>query len=724
MINLSRTERFIFSLCAIVFCTFAYFLYDDSLLFNQDAQTVSKNIGSFNLSQNDVRRKGEESFLWRPATTADKIYLRDSIFTGNSSRAVLKFDDGSTIEVKENSMITLNMSQGQIQLDLRYGDLVTALNEKSKIEITAGNEKFDLKPQSQEPSKVQIQKSRTRKIKVKLLEGKAEFTDKKNKEQVSLVKEKSLLIAPAASPTEKSELIKIKSSIELVTQDKAPFTLFKKGETFPLEWTATEVSHFRIEVSQNLDFTKKIYTSLTAASPHAVTAALDRGWYFWRVIGINDTGKDIIKSDIRRLFVSYYEAPQITSPQNHGDLSFDVEPPTSDFTTEVKLGWNSPTDYPEYEWQLSNNENFDSPLASDKTSKNLVQVPQLKAGIYFARVRGLLPENKFSAWSSSRQWKISINEKKPAPLELITKEVNFNPVQAQRNPAAVQRPSVLWKPLADAVSYRVELAKTKNFKDKEIFETAQPQWDWANYKAGNYYFRVWAKRSNRRASIPSDIGSLSVILSNPEISPVAQIFEKSEKIGVPAPPKNIKLNWTQIPLANKYVLEIDKDPTFKAPIKREISSNSDQVELTKPGKYLARVRAYDENSQPLTDYSAPQSIVYDYRTQLAAPTLEEPRNQVNIVLQKDIEPFLRLVWAKDPSAVSYEIELAADKEFKRIIFREKAQDAYFLIRRKIPFGSLYWRVKANAPVPEDSSEWSKPWIFNLIYKSNEITPNE
>ncbi len=726
MSNFSRTERFIFWTCATIFCAFSYFLYDDTLLFNQELETKNKNIGSFNLSLNDVRRKTEESFLWRPVSNTEKIYLRDSIFTGSNSRAVLTFDDGSVIEVKENSMITLNMNQGQIQLDLRYGDLVTALNEKSQLEVTAGTQKFDLTPQSGDTSKVQIQKSRTKKVKIKLLEGKAQFTDKKSNERLTLLKEKPLLIAPANSLAKKDEVIKLKSSISLVTLDKTPITLFNKGEAFPVEWTATELNQFRVEISPALDFSKTIYTSLTSVSPHSVTASLERGWYFWRVVGINDSQQEVTKSEVRRLFVSYFEAPRITSPDVNQDLSFEVEAPAGkDFATATTLSWSSVATYGEYEWQLSDTPVFTAVAASQKTKQTSVKLEKLKAGIYYARVRGLLPNEKRGPWSEARNWKVSVTEKRAAPLELITKNIIFNPVQAQRNPAAVQAPSVNWKGLADAKTYLIELSKTKDFKVKETFETESLQWNWTQYKVGNHYFRVWAKRTQGRTSLPSEIGSIKVILSVPEISPLTKIFEKSEKIGMPAPPKNVNLTWTQIPFAKTYLLEVDKDPAFKAPIKREISSNTEQFELPKPGQYHARVRAYDENQQALTDYSPPQTIVYEYRTQLAAPTLEEPRHEVNVFLQKDIEPFLWLVWSKDPSAVSYEIEVASDKDFKRIIIKDKVitdkdnNVARYLIRRKIPLGPIYWRVKAIAPVREDSSDWSRPWLFNLLFKINE-----
>ncbi len=720
MTRLHKAENTLFWTCAAIFCVFSYFLYDDSLFFSLKNQSQNQNIGTFNVSTNDVRRKSDDSFLWVPVSTTDKVYLRDSIFTGNASRATLNFDDGSTIEIKENSMITLNMNQGQIQLDLRYGDLITALKEKSQIEVTAGEQKFNLKQQNDGPSRVQIQKLRTKRMKVKLLEGNAQFTNKGNNEKISLIKENQLTVSTPGLTKTAAEIIQtpLKPAIHLVTEDKTPVLLLKKGEIFPLRWDAKDLSSFRIEISSKSDFSKKEYSSPANASPHEFKVELGMGWYFWRVIGIDDSETDVVKSEVRRLFVSYLEGPKITSPSPNANLLFESRPPIENFSTDINLSWISKQAFLSFEWQISDTSDFKKIIAFDRATQSSIKSPQLKAGSYFLRVRGFLDEDKVSPWSNPQPWKISVSEKKYSPLELITKNIKFNPMLAKRQPSSIQNPVISWKKHPNAKSYLIETSKTRDFKQKIVFETTTTQWNWLQYNLGTHFFRVFAKGTTEIESPSSDIGTLKVDISNPELTPTPKIVKESEVIGSTAPKVEVPITWTPIPFANKYLLEFDKDSSFKKPIQRQVTSNSETIELPEPGKYHARVIAY-QNNQPITNYSNAELIEYEYHAKLAPPKLQEPGNKVNIFLQKDIEPLIWLVWSNDPRSVGYELEISANPEFSKIVMRKKVNESRFLITTRIPLTTIYWRVKALGPKDDSTSGWSETWIFTLMSKTNE-----
>ena len=730
MSKLNRTERIIFWLCAAVFCTFSYFLYDDSIFFTSTEEVKNKDIGIFNISKNDVRRKSEENFLWTPASISDKVYLRDSIFTGDSSYATLKFSDGSTIEVKENSMITLNMTQGQIQLDLKYGDLITDLKEKSNIEVSLDSQKFDLKPQNSAPSKVQIQKTRTKQLKVKLLEGNAQFTNKKNNENVNLVKEKQLVVAPqkvnvaqsqnVPPPVKIIETPALQPKINLVTGDKYQFSLSEIGNTFSLNWTARDIKSFKVILSTKPDFLSNAVEKNTELNSVDIQDKLAAGWYFWRVIGQDENGKELIQSEIRRIFISYLELPQFTTPSPEQVFNFEAPAPANDFATEVALAWNSRSKYLGYEIQVADNDKFDNPIISSASEGLTLKTTPLKAGKYYSRLRGKITDNKYSPWTTTLSWTIYVNEKKAIALELINKNINFNPSQIGRNPSSLPNPIISWRKYPEAKKYLVEISRTPDFKEKIESETQNLQFKWNKYQLGNHFYRVTAKDS-KSVLAKSELGTVKVSVSNPELKPAQKIQVRSDQAGSKAPAKSVPLSWTQVPFANKYILEVDKNPDFKKAIKKEVKTTSSSINLTEPGKYHARVIAYD-SSQPITGYSNVQPIVYNYSARLSPPNAEEPRNKVNIFLQQDIEPLIWLVWVKDTKAINYEIQVATDPEFSKMLINEKnVKDSRFLIKTKIPIGPIYWRVKAVAEKPDETSSWSESRVFTLITKKNENT---
>src|SRR5690606_24075572 len=137
MKNFTKTDRVILLLAAVVLAVFSYFLYDDSLLFPRPESKDLQKIGQVAFSSNDVRLKTMTAFTWFPAQKTDSVHLQDSVFTGENSEARLQLEDGTVLTLKPNSLITLNMNDGQMSLDLRYGDLSSKLSGKGALKITA-----------------------------------------------------------------------------------------------------------------------------------------------------------------------------------------------------------------------------------------------------------------------------------------------------------------------------------------------------------------------------------------------------------------------------------------------------------------------------------------------------------------------------------------------------------------------------------------------------------
>lgn len=92
---------------------------------------------------NDVRCT---KLLRFPANTKD-VYQADSIFTGDRSEAfIIKTACDSC--VRANSLISLNMKNGQMNLDLKYGDLEAEISKESALVVKSGTEEFKLENDS------------------------------------------------------------------------------------------------------------------------------------------------------------------------------------------------------------------------------------------------------------------------------------------------------------------------------------------------------------------------------------------------------------------------------------------------------------------------------------------------------------------------------------------------------------------------------------------------
>ena len=73
-----------------------------------------------------VKHKGSD--IWQRLKDESNIYLGDTFHSTAKSVASLEFKDKSTIELKPNSTLTLELYNGETQFHLEHGELAAALN--------------------------------------------------------------------------------------------------------------------------------------------------------------------------------------------------------------------------------------------------------------------------------------------------------------------------------------------------------------------------------------------------------------------------------------------------------------------------------------------------------------------------------------------------------------------------------------------------------------------
>ncbi len=99
----------LFGSTLFAFCTWAYWSdvsFIDLLLgIESDGNRVL--IGKFEKTEGSVRRKGDTEQAFRDSQQEKSLYNRDTIVTGAESTALLKFDDGSELQLGPKTMIRL-----------------------------------------------------------------------------------------------------------------------------------------------------------------------------------------------------------------------------------------------------------------------------------------------------------------------------------------------------------------------------------------------------------------------------------------------------------------------------------------------------------------------------------------------------------------------------------------------------------------------------------------
>lgn len=719
MNNFSKTEKIIFSLATCAVVIFSYFLFDDSLLFPKTDTRDLKTVGSFVISKNDVRRKNIDTFSWLPAGRSSEVFHNDSIFTGASSEAEIQLADGTRLYIEPNSLVSLNFVNGQMTLDLKYGDLQAEIASASQLVVKTAGEETKLEgTDNKESSKVRVKKSFSG-LNVKLEKGQAAITSRGQRK--NLDSDSGLKVSAGAIQTVK------KPQLTILTEDGKTWLKPIPTQPIPVAWEGKgSISGYEVELAADADFADLIANHKTKETQWSLAATENEQTYYWRVKVYDSNGGLSTTSPPQRFNVRLFKTPVLVTPENASVTQMELKAiPKQPLRTSMKISWQAMPELTSFQVQVAPDANFQN-ITFDKTIENTNELlsSALMSGIWHVRVKGFAEKyNYASEWSAPHTFELRLSPQKvprpPAPV-LAKKTIEFTPTSdSDRDPASPQAPVLEWKPLSQTKGFRLQISKDKNFADSNYIETTENSFAWEQFQKGTTYYRVFAVAPNGLISMPSEIGEVVVGFRNPELSPLRSFNLRGTSPTDPAPAQALDVKWTSVPTASAYRLEMSPSSEFSNPITTDVSATQSKFVLQSPGVFHFRVVALDSTGQPLTDYSAPQKVEYQWKNPLGVPNLREPFDRASIFLQKEVEAFIWLEWRKVDGAQSYSIEVSTTPDFNKTFIKNTTVSNRFLIKEKIPQGKLYWRVRANAVKETENSEWTAAREFTVHSQKNE-----
>jgi hypothetical protein len=711
----SKTEKKILMASIAVLLALSYLLYDDSLLYPQKTRGDEKSVGSLTSLENDVRRKSITDFVWIPGTKKDEIYNQDSIFTGDQSKASVQLADGSVIQIQENSLVNINVRNGQMQLDLRFGQLTG--NGNSSIHVKTDTDEYTIDGKS---GSFEVNRSSSGALDVHVLSGKAEIKGKKGRQDLKT--NESLQISN--NGIEKNQ---VDASIQLLTDDNV--IMYRQVDKDPVKfaWKGKgPLSQYQLEIATEESFKKLISLDEVASESATVTDAMSEATYFWRVKGLNNLRKTLAVSKTQKFYLSYLQAPHFTTPQNDSTQELKALGPDADaLKASFSMTWEASPRTTSFTWQLSDSETFTQIVAEKKiTEKDAaikkLQTPEVASGKYYARIRGYDAEAHPSPWSPIHAITVDIEneERLPAPKLNQTLTRFQMPQLLGRAPSAAESPQVSWTAVEQAKNYHWEIANNPSFHGAKAVDLNDTKMAWTGFKPGKYYYRVFARSELGQLSLASTTGEILVLSAEPTLNPMTPLVAKSSNPEAKAPEKVLNISWSAVPGANRYKLEIDKTAEFKAPLEKVVTAPSEQITLTEPGSYFVRVKAIGETDEDLSEYSKVEEANYTYKINLKAPVLTEPLNGTTVFLQKDADPYLWLGWQAVPGATGYILEYSTTADFSPVLLNVQQTETQFLIKTKIPYGKIFWRVRAISKFKGYDSEWTS-WQFTILQQRNQ-----
>lgn len=693
-------------------CVLSYLLYDDSLLFPVNKVQSLEQIGQVSITVKDVRKKSLTNFMWLPSTQQDVVYQGDSIFTGDDSEASVQLADGTVVEVKSNSLVAFNLKDSQMALNLEFGNFVGKLTAKTKLAVRTGREVIQL---NGDRSKVELKKPQSGQMNVKVIEGSVEIKSEKINKTL------------AQNEVIKIDKIGVEKTladawVKLTSPGDNVYVVIGQHQNHTHKWDGhPDIPLYRLVYSTDSDFKQEqtwIEGKVTTFQPKEYPS--QGGKIYWRVYALDEEKKIVATSATQSIDYLAPKAPAITSHGTENTFAIKVNYDGQRISADkIKITYTHSEAVKFYEWQWAKNMEFEKPLVSQSQwNKTEVLTPSVVPNSeYSFRIRATDSKGLVTPWSPVVKFKvISEGPKSLFAAPLIAQEaITYSP-RSDRKLANEDGPQLSWSKVPGAGSYLLQISKTADFNNATDVNLTSETTTWTGYDLGTFYYRVFALTPKGQKSPASKVGNIKITVSKPSISVLGSVKIDAKTSGEKALPKSVRLEWTQVPMADSYVIQMASDASFSKPKSFKSRAPASDLSLPQPGLYHVRVQPLDKDGQPLTEYSEARQAEYQMNWPMGAPRLIDPLDKMTVFLQADTAPFIWLYWEQVPAAQYYTVEISEDPLFQRPLISQRVDSNKFLIKQKVPTGNIYWHVRAETG--ETISEWSKPRSF-IIYSSGE-----
>jgi hypothetical protein len=661
----------------------SYYLYldykQDHSLDANEAQS-REVFGTISFTDNNVRRKSNDSVLWNAVNRDDVVYYQDSIRTGPESYAVIKLKDNSIIELNENSLIVLEKNSNQLNVDFKTGDIRTKSTSKNLTIRVNDNviqaQGADLKLRTDTHKAAQIV----------VTKGKAALVDSQKRRQ-ELVPENLVNI------DQRGQAQTMKIPLVLVSPaDKSQIMNPLSEVKVTFYWTVVDknLREEVLELSSNDTFSDS--STIRVKAHQTATTTVKRGRTFWRVGWTMQPVREPAQAT-SQLMYSETRSLQITEDRRlillrpAQETTYELTPKEN----EIEFAWSSTLKPSSYLLELSDTSNFQRITQTHKASEPKLKISKLHPGRHYWRVTALSDKNE--NLTQSAPFNFEVRKTLPALPQLLKPDESF--VWTSSLPVRLE-----WKKIENTSRYRVTV--TRDREQKQILKSVtalSPLYSWPWTQPGSYY---WSVESMDEANEPTTRSLVRTFTVKPSaeknLITLTLPLDKAEVVRErkdPMEPVSFEWKADAISSAN-FTLMISKTPGFEKFLKTEnIKKNRITVRLSESATYYWKVVWTDPTNAEHLETSSTNILQYSIAQGLPAPRLVSPIRNSLMKVPK-VMP-IELSWEPVESAAKYRVVL--ERFDDRINSRVPVMDKTVGAQKKVVKRDEPKEAKADANLP-------------------------
>ncbi len=393
--------------CAAAASLFFLFLRD---LSSSLPGEKSGRVGSIVFRKNAATRKFDGSLRWLRLANGSSVFSGDTVRTSSRSEAAVVFDDGSSLDVFENSMLKLDFPGDERVISLSSGSLRVSGTSSARRVVQAGSSRVEIAPDSD----VSFDGDGDRLV-LDVLSGSVVVTGANgHAETIGANGEGVIDVSRGEVSARSFELMPIfpargdslvspngKKEIEFRVSASPDF-FASSGEGVP-----------RIEIASDARFTAVIGSeplSRRGDVTFGATASLEPGSWFWRAV--SGSGE---KSPAMGFSFSISEIPRQTVPVEGASVAYRSILPT------VRFFWAESLGAAGYTLELARNPDGSGEVRRVRATTPFVAIPALSDGPWYWRVRAEYAgrETEVPGASPFRSFAVTQAEAMPAPAPIV-----------------------------------------------------------------------------------------------------------------------------------------------------------------------------------------------------------------------------------------------------------------------------------------------------------------
>ncbi|TGK48400.1 FecR domain-containing protein [Leptospira bouyouniensis] len=678
--RLLNDTKFVVTGLLLLILLFSFLLYSN-LNFRANDST-EPTIGVITFKNKTVLRKYNDAVVWDLIESKTEVKNRDTIRTEGLSDAILTLNDGTKINISENSMILLDISDKNININFAYGSFEAAregvVSGDMKMNITAGDKTVEVSS-----GDIKLDKTKSE-LNIKVDQGEAKLTsngkeEKIGKDQVANVTDSGVKVG--------------KQLFRLVTPEDRKNVFSESGQeriNFSLAgWNndASKRSNPILEVSLFPDFSKSLIREKLSSA--TVSKKLDVGSYYWRVSYTDPSSQTKAVTEVYQFRILSDPSLKLLSPRNGEVISFSNEIPV------IRFVWNLLDLYSSYTVQIARDNGFTDIVTLKQTQNQSLAFDNLKEGTYFAKIKAKSSLQGIDEKTSSVVSFQILKKTNTTPPELL--EPNKGKVIAEE--LTKSQLFFSWKDDKDFDSYQWELSSDSNFNS--ILQSEKLKNNFFKLsnglKIGTYFWRVKGK-SNGGQSFDSKPYQFTVIAKEE-----MELISPNQGAEVEVDDRNLViLKWKKLTGKSNYEIEVSKQSDFATTIVKEnVVGNYYEFKSKEYGRFYWRVKSLEGESNV--------SVTRNFQmvSNVEPPNLLSPtRNETIDLFTKN---YISFSWKPVEKVSAYRLKLIDVSGIKeKIILNERISTNKFQMNeiQKLNVGRFRWEVSSLYKVSDGSEKES------------------